>query len=119
MAAMLGPVLIGERVTLEPLRPDHLARYLDWFSDTRVTAYINRDTAPSMKDEEEFFERVRASNDEIVWAIVADGMHVGSTGIHQIDWQHRHGTTGIVIGERSQWGKGLATEAMRLRTRYA
>ncbi len=30
-----------------------------------------------------------------------------------------HGTTGIVIGVKSEWGKGRASEAMQLRTDYA
>src|SRR5438067_5277916 len=30
-----------------------------------------------------------------------------------------NGTTGIVIGEKASWRKGYATEAMKLRTRYA
>src|SRR5438128_7677311 len=51
--------------------------------------------------------------------IDAEGKTIGATGIHNIDWLAAHAITGIVIGEKDCWGKGYATEAMRLRTRYA
>ena len=37
----------------------------------------------------------------------------------QQTWPNAHGTTGILIGAKDRWGKGIASEAMRLRTRYA
>jgi RimJ/RimL family protein N-acetyltransferase len=40
-------------------------------------------------------------------------------GLHRIEWQHRHAWIEIVLGERSAWGKGYATEAMRLGTDHA
>ncbi len=57
-----------------------------------------------------------------MWAIVArtSGRLVGNDGHprHQLA-QPATRTTGIIIGERDEWGKGYAGEAMRLRTRYA
>ena len=68
---MLGPVIEGERIRLEPPRAEHLATYVRWFADMEV------------------------------------------------NWRSRYGMTGIVIGEKDEWGKGYASDAMRLRTRYA
>jgi RimJ/RimL family protein N-acetyltransferase len=44
---------------------------------------------------------------------------VGNTGIHAIDRFNRRGETGLMIGDRSAWGRGYASEAVRLRTRFA
>jgi RimJ/RimL family protein N-acetyltransferase len=41
------------------------------------------------------------------------------TALHRIDWRHRHGWIEISLGERSMWGKGYATETLRLCTAYA
>jgi RimJ/RimL family protein N-acetyltransferase len=55
-----------------------------------------------------------------MWAIHDEGgHHIGGAGIHNIDWIHRSGGTGIVIGDETAWGKGYGRETMALRTRYA
>jgi hypothetical protein len=37
---MLGPVIEGERIRLEPPRPEYLPAYIRWFADMEVTQYI-------------------------------------------------------------------------------
>ncbi len=39
--------------------------------------------------------------------------HIGSCGYHVIDWRNRGAECGIAIGDKSQWGKGYGTDAMR------
>jgi ribosomal-protein-alanine N-acetyltransferase len=116
---MLGPTLVGERVTLGPLGPEHLDSYCRWFADPDVTRYMKRNTPPSLREEQEWFDRVAGSDSDVVWALFAAEAHIGSIGIHQINWRHRRAITGTVIGDKTRWGRGIATEAMRLRTRYA
>ena len=116
---MFGPTLVGSRVTLGPITREHLENYCRWFADPEVTLFLKRDTPPTLKQEEDWFEQAGRSEHDVLWGLFVDGNHVGSTGISQIDWRSRRGTTGILIGERSIWGHGIATEAHRLRTRYA
>ena len=55
----------------------------------------------------------------VYWAITRDNIPVGMTWIKEIDWRSRRGVTGIAIGEKSAWGGGVGSEAMRLRTEFA
>jgi RimJ/RimL family protein N-acetyltransferase len=116
---MLGPTLVGSTVTLARLRPEHLEHYLEWFADPEVTRFLMRDTPPSLKEEEEWLERVARSETELLWGLFVQGEHIGGTGISGISWRSRHGLTGTMIGDRRWWGRGIATEAMGMRTRYA
>src|SRR3989442_570040 len=75
--------------------------------------------AITLEQEQEFLKKVGESKDDVWWVIEADGKAIGATGIHGINWLDANGHTGIVIGEKASWRKGYATEAMRLRTRYA
>jgi RimJ/RimL family protein N-acetyltransferase len=116
---MLGPTLSGSLVTLAPLAPEHLEHYLLWFADPEVTRFLMRDSPPSRREEEEWFERTSRSDTEVLWGIFVEGRHVGSIGIHAINWRSRRAMTGIIIGDKRWWGRGVASEAMQLRTRYA
>jgi RimJ/RimL family protein N-acetyltransferase len=117
---MLGPILDGERVRLEPPRPEFLPAYVRWFADPGITRYLLHRHPLTAKQEEEWLEATARDPHRVLWAIVRrdSGRLVGNTALEQIDWRNRHAVSGIVIGERDEWGKGYATEAMRLRTRY-
>jgi RimJ/RimL family protein N-acetyltransferase len=56
---------------------------------------------------------------EIYWIIESGQRPIGWTAIHRIDWRQGSGITGTVIGETAELHKGMGSEAMRLRTRYA
>lgn len=118
---MLGPVLEGERVRLEPPRTEHLATFIRWFADTDVTRYLLYRFPLSDKGEAEWYEQAAKDPHQVVWAIVArtSGRLVGATSLDRINWRDRRAESGLVIGEKDEWGKGYAGEAMRLRTRYA
>lgn len=116
---MLGPILRGERISLEPPRREDLDIYRGWFADLEITRYLMYAVPPSDKQEEEWFERAATDEHQVVWRIVASGAAIGTTAIFSVDWVNRRGTTGLLIGDRSQWGKGFASEAVRLRTAYA
>ncbi len=116
---MFGPVLRGEKVTLRPADEADPPRFATWLSDMEITRFLGRRTGQSLQQELEFFKSVGESKDTVFWVIEAQGEAIGATGIHAIDWQNAHGTTGIVIGNKDAWGRGYASEAMALRTRYA
>src|SRR5204863_6213413 len=43
----------------------------------------------------------------------------GGTGIFHIDWIRRDGESGLFIGRHDLYGRGIASEAVRLRTIFA
>lgn len=118
---MLGPVLDGERVRLAPPRPENLEAFVRWFADPEVTRYLSRRYPPSLKQEEEWLERMAGSDEDIAWAVSLEesGALIGVMGLHRIDWRHRHGWIEISLGDRSAWGQGYATETIGLGTGYA
>ena len=110
---------MGEHVTLRPADDSDPPRFLPWIADMEVTRYLGRRTGAALYQEIDFFKKVGEAKDTVLWIIETHGEAVGATGIHEIDWLNAHATTGILIGAKEKWRKGIATEAMRLRTRYA
>src|SRR3990172_7331063 len=98
--------LRGEHIILRPLEREHLARCVKWFNDSDVTYFLGRE-GPLTMDEEE------------IYALHVDDVHVGNVGLHRIDRMNRKADVGIVIGERNYWSKGYGTDAMRTILRYA
>lgn len=116
---MLGPVLRGDKLSLEPATTGDLPLFCAWFANTEVTRLLIMRFPPSLEMEEEWFKRTAASNDTVYWVMKVEGRTVGSSAIHEIDWMSRQATTGTIIGDPADWGKGYATEATRLRTAFA
>ncbi len=115
--------LVGERCYLRPpRREDVLGNWPHWFSDPDVTRYMFRGNFPqSVEAQLEFYEYVSTEQtSDLVLAIVArdTDTHVGTVGLHRIDWANRSAEFGIVIGERDHWGQGIGSEATRLITAH-
>ena len=68
---------------------------------------------------EERLKRHLESGDSVSWSIAYGGETVGFTGIFDIRWTDRDGETGIFIGRHDLYGKGIASEAVRLRMAFA
>jgi RimJ/RimL family protein N-acetyltransferase len=118
---VLGAVLEGARIRLEPPRADHLPAFVRWFADPEVTRYLQRRHPPSPRQEGAWLESMADSEQDIVWAVVLrdGGDLIGVLGLHRIDWQQRHLWIEISLGEPATWGKGYGTEAVRIATAYA
>lgn len=116
---MLGPILRGKHISLEPLRSDDIDLYLSWFADPDLTRYLLKRFVPSRECEQEWLRGAATNRSSVQWNIVLDGRTIGVTAIHDIDWRNRHATSGTFIGDRATWGKGYGSDAVRLRTAYA
>ena len=114
--------LKGERVRLVP--PDrtlHFDNALRWMNDPEVTATIELNFGAARLQEEAFFDQVERHRDtQLFWAILDEAeRHIGFIDLRDIHWRHRSAVGGLIIGPRDVWGRGYATDAVRVRTRFA
>jgi RimJ/RimL family protein N-acetyltransferase len=116
---MLGPVLRGDRISLEPAQPDQLPIFIRWLNDPEVNRYLPVRYSFTLEQEQQWYESTSKASDDVHWVIIAGDTPIGGTDLRAIDWVDRTASHGLMIGERSEWGKGYATEAVLLRARYA
>lgn len=112
----------GEKVRLVP--PDrllHLENALRWMNDPEVTATLEFNLGISRRQEEAFFDRIEGQSDtEFTWSILDEtDRHIGFISLQGVNWRQRWATGGLVIGDRSAWGRGYATDAVEVRSRFA
>jgi RimJ/RimL family protein N-acetyltransferase len=118
-------MLPGSLVRLRCLERADLPQVVAWFNDPDTRAQLARTSPMSLAEEERWFDALLKSNTDAVFVIEtlptarrpAPRM-LGLCGIHQIDWKHRCGTVGIVIGGESDRGHGYGTDAMRVLVRH-
>ncbi|MBS1714052.1 MAG: GNAT family N-acetyltransferase [Armatimonadetes bacterium] len=112
----------GRLVRLVPLDIErHFENVVRWINDPRVTEWLLVGDFPLTRlAEKDWFEaRSRPSETDVVFAIeTSDGRHIGTSGVHQISFRHGTCTTGSLIGEVGEWGKGYGTDAAAVRARY-
>lgn len=115
---MFGPIIVGQTLRLEPPTREVYELYPRWESDTEVTRYWPM-LLPRFRDPGERFNETAKNEYVVNWAIVVDGRPIGVTGLEGVDYQGRKSDTYTLIGERSAWGKGYASEASLPRTQFA
>ncbi|MBF0549495.1 MAG: GNAT family N-acetyltransferase [Deltaproteobacteria bacterium] len=116
-----GPLVIspivGPRLYLRPLTEDDVGpEYLAWLQDEEVVSHLEvRFQHQTIEKLHQFVVDTKADRNRLLLGIFLNNRDkfVG-TLFFSFDWPHLLGFVGLMIGDRSEWGRGLATEALRL-----
>ena len=114
--------MTGSQVSLRSLTGEDAVAFVPWVNDPEVTRTLAVGAAVMDKQAEQaWIERTNASESAVLFGIVVQETDrlIGSVGLSQIDFRHRSASLGMLIGEKSMWGKGYGTEATRLVVRHA
>jgi RimJ/RimL family protein N-acetyltransferase len=113
----------GDRIYLRELRlSDVNEDYYRWMNDAEVTQYLeSRFSDNSLESIRNYVAGKQGKQDCIFLAIVLKegNRHIGNIKLEPINRIHSHAELGIIIGSKTVWGKGYATEAIRLAVDYA
>jgi [ribosomal protein S5]-alanine N-acetyltransferase len=116
-------IMQSERITLREVRTSDVNDdYYRWMNDREVTQFLESRFFPnSIEGLRKYVESKAFDRDNIFLAIVTkeDDRHIGNIKLGPINWIHRTGDIGILIGEKDCWGKGYAAEAIGLIAEYA
>jgi RimJ/RimL family protein N-acetyltransferase len=113
-------MIYAERVRLRAVEREDIPRYVEWLNDPEVIGGLLLNLPMSTWDETRWFENLaNRPAEERPLALdvrLPDGLwkHVGSVGLHQIEWTNRCAEFGIVIGDKTFWNNGYGAEATRL-----
>lgn len=98
---------------LEPLSLKYCTeQYVGWMNDEEVNKYLESGGDYTIEKLREYLSDVEKKK-ILFWAIVIreSGKHIGNIKIDPVSMTHLRGEYGIMMGEKSEWGKGYAREA--------
>jgi len=118
-----GEMLTGDKVILRPvLLSDCNERYLGWLNNPRINQYLEtRWSLQNLDSIRQFVVSMLDDPSNYLFAIieVATQTHIGNIKVGPINFHHLYSDVSYFIGEPSAWGKGYATEAIILASRFA
>ena len=101
---------------LRPLREGDVTQaYVDGLNDPEVNRFllspnVQRLTLESVRG---FVRDNDRDENAVLFGLFIDDKHVGNVRLHDIDWGEKHAHVGIALFDKSAWGRGLGTEALR------
>ncbi len=115
--------LEGENIYLRALSlNDVTEEYLSWLNDEETTRGLASGVFPSSIDELLRFVESVVNNKNVVMFAVCDNTndrHIGNIKLDQFDWVSRTCELGLLIGDKTYWGRGIGTEVCKLALNYA
>jgi RimJ/RimL family protein N-acetyltransferase len=111
-------ILQGKLVRLRAVERADLPLAVQYLHDPDVLMYFGDPSPLGIEDETDWFERMRQDRSIVNFAIELDGRYVGGCGLMHIDHLHGRAELGIFVGDKTTWGRGVASEAMALTLGY-
>jgi len=113
----------GENLYLRKIKlSDVNGKYLGWMNDGEVNQYLeSRFEKWSINKLRDYIGSINKNPDYVFLGIFIKDTdrHIGNIKLGPINKYHKFADIGIIIGDKDCWGKGFASEAIRLITDYA
>ena len=116
---------LGEGTTvLRPLtEADCNETYLGWLNDCEVNRFLEtRWEEQSIDKIVAYVKDIHLSDHSYIFAIEhlekQQNIHIGNIKIGPINYRYKYADVSYFIGEKSFWGKGIATEAIKTISRF-
>ena len=117
--ALVGGIITLRTITLS----DCTETYVSWLNDPAVNKYLEtRFELQTLQSIRQFVDSIVESDSSYLFAMnTNDGTkkHIGNIKLGPIHPQYSYADISYFIGDRGYWGKGIATEAIKLVAGFA
>ena len=112
--------LIGERIYLSPMCIEDAEKYVEWFSDFKMTDGVGSSSRVMNVENEKKYIQATLENNELNFAIInlENDELIGNCSIKNISYLHRIAELGIFIGIEANRNKGYGAEVLNLLLDY-
>lgn len=114
--------IMGKIIYLRKIaESDVTQKYVDWLNSPEINKYLESRFKIQTKEDILSFVKDKLSKDNEPMFAICDtnsNEHIGNIKLGPINPYHKYASIGILIGDKNYWGKGCATEAIKLITKY-
>ena len=116
------PIIQGKQIFLRRLTEDDATQeYVDWMNNPEVNQYLESRFYTQTIESTKAFIRSVTNDNNYQFGIFdkVTGRHIGNIKVGSINHFHKYADVGFLIGDKSCWGRGIATEAIHLASEFA
>ena len=100
-----------------------MPEYLKWLNDYEVVKSLNKHeylSGVTSKEIKKYFQNIKNSKSDLLWAICLRKNHkfIGTIKVGSINNFSRTCDIGIMIGDKTEWGKGYAQDSLKVVCNY-
>lgn len=110
-------------IYLQPISTNDVSQtYVDWLNDSDINQYLEtRHTKQTQKTVFSFICTILENPNEHLFTIrlSKNHNHIGNIKVGNINNTHKTAEVSLFIGDKSVWGKGYASQAIKLISQYA
>ncbi len=99
--------------------PNITKKWISWLNDKEITKYSDqKHRLHTPKTQKKYLESLKKNN-TVFFKIYLDEKEIGNIILTKIDDYNKNCEIGYMIGEKTLWGKGVATFVIGLALKYA
>ncbi len=119
---MKSPTIKTPNYTLRPFKTEDATLWQVWDIDPEVQAHMPepKNTPQDISEQYTYIEECEQDPEGYYFSIETNsGVTIGTVSLFEINLHHKTAELGIVIGDKTYWGKGVATEVVKALVNYA
>ena len=110
----MNTLLESDRVRLRPMKEEDAGLIVKWRNDPEIRKWLFSTTPMTVPSHLKWFHKPKADRLDFIICLKDPEIPIGTVNYINIDFQNFKAEAGKMLGDRSQWGKGLAKEAFLL-----
>ncbi len=107
--------LEGTKFRLKSLTVDDItSAYINWLNDAEIMQHTEQKfRTTTREDVSDYVELMAQSKTDLFYGLFYDGTHIGSIKLGKINLNHKTADLSYIIGDKSFWGKGIASKMIK------
>jgi len=109
------------KIYIRRLEEEDLAKKIEWINNNQINETLMYDCPLSLSETKEWYKKTLFDRNRWDFSIIEKKKNelVGIAGLIKLNYKHRNAQFYITLGEKSEWGKGYAKEALEKVLRFA